>query len=417
MNNQNLTDAINAINQSAERTNKVTDFFEAVTTGDKSQSVSSPVDGKLIPTVAKQVNDAFNDNSGQLNSLVSQATSQADRAKSEADRASQISGLDTVADAIGLAATPFPDVWMPFNDSLRMLAGYGREVKVGDDVVARYATLTRNTAGSYTNKSLSPVVAASGEPRFERLGILAEPQRTNLSLKNSDPSDLAPTRGSVGVSQTSMWGAVFSTFTITGTPVGYVNRSSGVALNSNTVYCFSLVIKRLSGSGDPAIQFHTDQFGAYQSVTYNIASKSVTPSGDRVVACGADELPGGRIRLWVAARTIVGAISSIRSPYFWPSNQATGDAWEIGCWQVEAGEFPTSFINTPLSASVTRSADRVTIPRLNNECSEWYSGSDKISPIVTADTIELVPPAGKLHLRNVKGFFTQLTEAQKKGLK
>ena len=49
------------------------------------------------------------------------AKSQADRAKAEADRASQISGLETVADAIGIAALPLPDVWAPLSDSLRLL--------------------------------------------------------------------------------------------------------------------------------------------------------------------------------------------------------------------------------------------------------------------------------------------------------
>lgn len=402
---QAITDLENAV-----------DAFEQIMTGQ--EGVYVPVQGyPNQPTLAERVKQNLAPSTSQAQNYANIATQQATIATNAANQASQISGLNTVADAIGLAAVPFPDVWIPFNDSLRMLAGYGRDVSVGGDVVARYATLERNTIATYTNKSLSPVVAVSGEPRFERVGMCAEPQRTNLSLKNGDPSDLAPTRGSIGVSQTSMWGAVFSEFTITGTPVGYVNRSSGVALNSNTVYCFSLVIKRLSGSGNPSIQFHPDQFGSYQSATYDVATKTVTSSGDRIVAAGAIDLHGERVRLWVAARTITGTIGSTRAPYFWPANQAIGDVWEIGCWQTENGEYPTSFINTPSSSAVTRSADKVTIPRLNNECAEWYSGADKITTTVTSSTIELVPPTGKLHLRNVKGFFTPLTEAQKKGLK
>ena len=50
---------------------------------------------------------------GIARSEADRAKSQADRAKAEADRASQISGLSTVSDAIGLASLPLPDVWAP----------------------------------------------------------------------------------------------------------------------------------------------------------------------------------------------------------------------------------------------------------------------------------------------------------------
>lgn len=108
------------------------------------------------------------------------AKSQADRAKSEADRASKISGLETVADAIGIAALPLPDVWAPLSDSLRMITGYGREVKVGDDVVAQMVNFSRSTTATYIGKDGLLKTAAANEPRFEKAGLLIEGQSTNL---------------------------------------------------------------------------------------------------------------------------------------------------------------------------------------------------------------------------------------------
>ncbi|MGL5726697.1 MAG: hypothetical protein ACRCYD_02450, partial [Plesiomonas sp.] len=98
------------------------------------------------------------------------------------------------------------------------------------------------------------------------------------------------------------------------------------------------------------------------------------------------------------------------------SDWVVGDKYTTVAWQLEPSNFGTSLIKTSGTA-VTREADKITSPRLNNDCVEWYSGSEKIYPIVTADTIEFIPPTGKRHLRNVKGFFTALTPEQKKGLK
>ncbi|MGL4600282.1 MAG: phage head spike fiber domain-containing protein [Plesiomonas sp.] len=394
MNNQNLTDAINAINQSADRANKVTDFFEAVTTGDKSQSVSSPVDGKLIPTVAKQVNDAFNDNSGQLNSLVSQATSQADRAKSEADRASQISGLDTVADAIGLAAAPFPDVWIPFNDSLRMLAGYGREVKVGDDVVARMVNSERSTTATYTDKAGVLRTAAINEPRFENQGLLREVQSTNLILRSH-------THTSVNL------------FTDTGeTTEAPLNGSAAVRVLSVNE----------AGTSNNFIRFNNPVTGSIS--TARTSSCWVKPFGvDATISIECEDAGVVRVLCKSNAWTRISAtrtnpLTAKPIGFFDISIFSPTQGQRLAVWGAQLEDLPyaSSYIPTN-GAAVTRAADKVTIHRPNNDCVEWYSGADKIAPIVTADTIQLAPPAGKYHLRNVKGFFTPLTDAQKKALK
>ena len=85
-----------------------------------------------------------------------------------------------VGDIVAASALPLPDVWAPLSDSLRMITGYGREVKVGEDVVARMVNFSRSTTATYIGKDGLLKTAAVNEPRFEKEGLLIEGQRTNL---------------------------------------------------------------------------------------------------------------------------------------------------------------------------------------------------------------------------------------------
>lgn len=189
------------------RLNKATEAFEKIITGASNQVVDVPGYGNQ-PTLAGRVDQRLDETTAtaaaeadrsrdEADRSTTQATAaansvtlataefnkaktQADRAKSEADRAAQITGLDTVSDAVALAALPLPDVWAPLSDSLRMITGYGRDVLVGSDVVARMVNFSRSTTASYKAKDGQQKSAAVNEPRFEREGLLNELQSTNL---------------------------------------------------------------------------------------------------------------------------------------------------------------------------------------------------------------------------------------------
>ncbi|MBZ3802391.1 hypothetical protein K9O81_18645 [Leclercia adecarboxylata] len=86
---------------------------------------------------------------------------------------------------------PFPDVWIPLNDSLTMLAGFGPydRITFGDqyaELPTRSVKLTRATTATYIDKSGVLQVADINEPRFEKEGLLIEGQSTNL-LRWSSP--------------------------------------------------------------------------------------------------------------------------------------------------------------------------------------------------------------------------------------
>lgn len=107
-------------------------------------------------------------------------------AAASADRASQITGLSTVTDAISMASVPLPDVWIPLNDGLQMLAGYGEEVKVGAVTVAKMVKHSRSTTAYYVDKGNNLKIANINEARFEKNGLLNEGQSTNLIVKSED---------------------------------------------------------------------------------------------------------------------------------------------------------------------------------------------------------------------------------------
>jgi hypothetical protein len=175
--------SINQGDDAVERLDNAVTAFEQIMTGPEGQMV--PVPGHPAqPTLAERVKQNLKPSTDAAAGYAAQASASAKAADESAKLASQISGLSTVADAIGLAALPLPDVWAPFSDSLRMITGYGREVKVGDDVVARMVNFSRNSTATYIGKDGQLKTAAANEPRFEKDGLLIEGQSTNLIVRS-----------------------------------------------------------------------------------------------------------------------------------------------------------------------------------------------------------------------------------------
>lgn len=110
--------------------------------------------------------------------VTSEGEGQAARAKTEADKAA--ASAAQAGDIVAASALPLPDVWAPLSDSLRLVTGYGRDVVVGADVVARMVNFSRSTTASYKGKDGQQKSTAVNEPRFEREGLLNELQSTNL---------------------------------------------------------------------------------------------------------------------------------------------------------------------------------------------------------------------------------------------
>lgn len=120
------------------------------------------------------------------------ATSAADSAKTYRDEAHQYA--NQTAQPYAYVLQPLPDVWIPFNDSLDMITGYGQGTKkvtidgeektISSDKVVSFS---RASTATYINKSGVLTVAGINEPRFEREGLLIEGQRTNYLLNSNNP--------------------------------------------------------------------------------------------------------------------------------------------------------------------------------------------------------------------------------------
>lgn len=162
------------------------DMVQQLFTSDAAEITVTAPDGtthKLIPW--KRVTS---EGEGQA----ARAKVEADRAKTEADRSG--TEADRAAGIVALAALPLPDVWAPLSDSLRLITGYGRDVLVGSDVVARMVNFSRNSTATYIGKDGQLKTAAANEPRFEKEGLLIEGQSSNV----------------VKVSSNRVWGNGFS---------------------------------------------------------------------------------------------------------------------------------------------------------------------------------------------------------------
>ncbi|MFQ2067950.1 hypothetical protein ACK35S_02685 [Aeromonas veronii] len=251
------------------------------------------------------------------------------QAKTEAQNAA--ASAASAGNAVVAAALPLPDVWAPLSDSLRLITGYGRDVLVGSDVVARMVNFSRSTTATYIGKDGQLKTAAANEPRFEREGLLIEGQSTNYIPKSEYYDDYAKTNVTVS-------GKVLTRSVITGESylnLGAYNLPSGKI----TV---SAAYKKSS-----AVNF--DFFNVYCARFTPNASNlpKVKEVGDLVIVSAtfdADFSPGSA-GVFFKIFTVGNGAGSVQLEYI----------------QMESLPFASSYIPTN-GAAVTRAPDICTIP-------------------------------------------------------
>lgn len=250
---------------------------------------------------------------------------EADRAKTEADRA--FTEADRAAGIVAAAALPLPDVWAPLSDSLRLITGYGREVKVGDDVVARMVNFSRSTTKTYQGKDGLQKTAAINEATFGIGGCLVDGQSTNVvpfydnfSSYTSKPTVTTPESDG------------FTVFDLD--QVAY--KGSASSLTVGAIYTISALVD-VSGPCVMRIGFG----GQNRDVTISAAMRGVISLSAN---CASND----------------GALCRIG-----PTSRAAGVRVRVRYLQLEALPFASSPIPTN-GAAVTRAADAIQIPYAGN---------------------------------------------------
>lgn len=287
--------------------------------------------------------------------VTSEGEGQATRAKVEADKAAASAAL--AGDVVLQSAMPLPDLWMPLNDDLCMITGFGGDVKVGGLTVAKRANFERLTGATYIDKSTGiRVTAAVNEPRFEAGGMLIEKPSTNLFTQSgysgsSMVSNNVDNAALVKYTDPIMGGDYAQLKAVTGIAAGrYVILASFVA-TEGLAYTVTVTVRRPIGSPCNKIRLGTNH---------------LSPGSVYV------DLAEGQVAEVIMTGTVVAGRTSV-SCFVWPQiGNETSPAVvadtplvEVGDIQAEPGTVSTSRIRSN-GAQTQRTQDKMWLQELGN---------------------------------------------------
>ncbi len=306
------------------------DMVQQLFTSDAAEITVTAPDGtthKLIPW--KRVTS---EGEGQA----ARAKVEADRSKTEADRSG--TEADRAAGIVAAAALPLPDVWAPLTDSLRLFTGYGREVKVGDDVIARMLTFSRSTTKTYTNRNGVLTTAAVNEPTFDLWGLQLDGQSQNKVVQ----SEILPRALQAG------------SYTVTTSVVQGYNLRSCVYTSGDDAVVIDAYATLQAPNGTCSFVFNAATIvGGWSCYFSDIDSYQVFwPKNSAAYAY--EDLGNGLIRV---SRVLKGTSASV---LHFRCGAVAGSSVDIGCFQIEELPFASSYIPTN-GAAVTRAADLLTL--------------------------------------------------------
>ncbi|WP_313079080.1 hypothetical protein [Atlantibacter sp.] len=355
------------------RLTAATTAFEKVLTEPEGVLVPMPL-GQPQPSLSERLKRALDAVMVQPAQAAAQATAAAQQASQSALAAAQ-SAADAAssAAATGYVDAPFPDVWVPFNDNLQMLAGTGPvdTINIGGTsypVGTRSVTFARATTATYIDKTGIMKTAGINEPRFEKQGLMCEGAATNLYTQSETWSagQRCTVTNNSGVSPRGDQTMALMVEDTTATIEHYAS-DRGIVLTAGTTYCYSVFVKAFISprnlylrvaSGSTAGAFFDPVAGAW-------AGNGV---GSNFVDRGFEDVGNGIYRVWITFTAAASQSTVIRIQLangVTPSY--TGDGVSgLYFWgaQFEEGAFPTSYIPTT-TAAATRAADGWAMPNSN----------------------------------------------------
>ena len=347
-----FTEGDSAVN----RLNAAVSAFEKVLTEPEGTVVEMPV-GAAQPSLAERLKRAIDAVTIKPAQAATQATTAAQQALASQQAAAQ-SAADAAnsAAATGYVDAPFPDVWAPLSDDLRLLAGFAPPDKS--------MTFTRSTTATYIDKSGMLQTASINEPRFERGGLLVEGQGTNYFINSDDPtkwnSDAGMTKESI-VDGTTQAKTYKGTATTTSTSFLLID-SPAVSVSSGDIMTLSA---RFKGSTD-RIRFGFTLNGTLAGTIFIDCSTGAvvgTPTAGLTYTISQ----GNDGYIYASATFAVSASGAITGNirFISATNIASGAVIYVQTVQFEKAPVATSYIPTN-SAAVTRAADNLRLQPLGN---------------------------------------------------
>lgn len=314
-------------------------------------------------------------------------TSETNSKTSETNAAASLAAAQLLT-SVPYEASPYPDVWAPLNDDLRLLAGFAPydKLTISGQVLelpTKSMTLTRNSTATYIDKSGVLQTAAINEPRFEKEGLLIEGQSTNF-VPNS-------------LSTSPTWRVANSTVTQAsiispdGTTNGVTKLASAGGVNTPTGSAISVPISGLAVGGycsfsvfakaDSHNLIQLRWLGGTAGVSggyLNVDLSTGETGGSTLFYAKVISMANGWWRI-IAITTVDGdltgntsidpgveLISSLSDGRRPAVSIPSGNGVYLFGPQIEALPFATSYVPTA-GAAVTRAADVPTLQRSGNE--------------------------------------------------
>ena len=275
-----------------------------------------------------------------------------------------------------------PSIWqstgkisLPFNNSLAI---YDHQIdQYGSERIYQSGTATFNRSTTSTNASGGQLISlAADQPAFAAGGVRVFGEVTNLNVNNDNSQLWSTIRSTMTDTSTDLISGYASRIMLfestEDTTSAYVNTGNTITFQPSTEYTFQLVVKPLlvqDANNKARLRLHSDQFGTGNSaIEFDHRNDTYLIDGNATDG-GFKKLNDGRYLIYVTATT-TSSFSSLRSPYFWPTDSTTGDQWELCCWQVNEGGLKP-YVPTG-AAAVTQSAETCKIPTPSAlQGSEW----------------------------------------------
>ncbi|WP_448216294.1 phage head spike fiber domain-containing protein [Endozoicomonas sp. 2B-B] len=369
-----ISDRLEAATQKAE---SASDTLQQVTEGDDQAWIPTE-SGNPIPSirnVQRQWNDQVEGDLTLSKQYRDESGSNAVRAEAAADRADQIADLETVRDALRLAAVPAPDFHLPLISDLRIEEGFGpadqvdvsaaQDGSVMVDLPSRSASFSRSSNATGTNKSGVVTAAGINVPRFEAEGLRHEEDQTNLMILSNSVDLWGEVNGNT-ITDFIDGGFNARRFEFEGvmgdeSAYGLVPVTALQATNNGDKFTYSVLVRHLSGKHRIRIRFSNPEFLGDASLYVDTKEVSVFGS---VVAEVKEEGDGWYL---FSATILIGAdTTEIRASVTQlSSGTENGSKIELKLPQFEKSAHASSRIPTT-GAAATRAGDLILVDGAEN---------------------------------------------------